>query len=329
MIWSHILYIVLAIVLFYLVNWIGRNAKPMDFGYVQMSVTIQEDTAPLFNYLFKVLAPVVYIILLAVLFQKIQIGFLNDKIYLIVVYYWAYRFLFITVRGRLSLMNWGVQIIYWVSSILLALWVSSVIESVETILPDSKTLLEELWILVILFLYSVFNKLDYSREGAKKRIKRYTYKKYESFVNRFGGIIDSNLKSDWLKAATYAIMVYEDFNRPKAARLLERVIFRRSNHNHSFGIMQVMSSSPLSDEESIERAIEIIKQGCKKYLERDYFEDVDSFYLKGLIREIFDSYNPGDPNYAREVDFVYENIVERYYPGMPDYISMKEARVEL
>lgn len=329
MVWTHLLYILLAIVLFYIVNWIGERAKPMDFGYVQISITIQEETAPLFNYFFKVLAPVVYIICLAALFQVLKLDCLNERIYLVVVYYWIYRFLFTILRGRIRLLNWGLQILYWTSSIALAYWVNTVIDSVNSILPDPKTLLEELWILIILFLYSVFNKIDYSREGAKRRIKRYTYDKYDSFVNRFGSIIDGSIKSDWLKAATYAIMVYEDYNRPKAARLLERILFRRSKNNHSYGIMQVKSHSPLSDEESIVRAIGIIKQVVRKYIEDDCFEDMDSFYLLGLIEEIFKLYNPGDPSYSSEVKFVYNNITERYYPNLPERVSLQDARSEV
>ena len=291
----------------------------MDFGYVQMSVTIQEETAPLFNYLFKVLAPVVYIILLAVLFQKIKADYLNDKIYLVVIYYWAYRFLFITVRGRLLLLNWGLQIIYWVSSILLALWVNSIIESVNTILPDSKTLLDELWILVILFLYTIFNKIEYSREGADKRVKRYTYKKYELFKERFEPIISSHTNLDWLKAAVYSIMVYEDFNRPGIARVLERAIFCKSRKKHSFGIMQVSSNYSLSDEESIVLAIGIIKQGVNDYLKKEYVISDDSVYVYSVVSHVFSLYNPGDPNYASEVCFVYKNITEKYYPDLLSY----------
>lgn len=329
MVWIHLLYISLAVLLFYIVNWIGKRAKPMDFGYVQISVTIQEETAPLFNYLFKVLAPVVYIIILAVIFQKLGADCLNERIYLIVVYYWAFRFLYITVRGRLPLLNWVLQILYWISSILLAIWVNSIIDSVNSILPDPKTLLDELWILVILFLYSIFNRIEYSRVGAERRVKKYTYGKYELFRNRYGQIIDSMVKADWMKASVYAIMVYEDFNRPMHARVLECVLFRKSKCKHSYGIMQVMSDHVLSDEESIRKAIEIIKEGIKKYLEKDYFEDAESLYLKGLLRASFEFYNPGDPNYSSEVDFVFDNLVERYFPDIPSQISLKDVRAEL
>ena len=51
----------LAVALFFIVNWIG--ARAISVGYMQMDIVIQEDTAPAFNFLFKVLAPVVFLVL--------------------------------------------------------------------------------------------------------------------------------------------------------------------------------------------------------------------------------------------------------------------------
>ena len=59
----------LAIILFFVVNWIG--ARAVSVGYMQLDIVIQEDTAPAFNFLFKVLAPVVFIVLSAVGFEAV------------------------------------------------------------------------------------------------------------------------------------------------------------------------------------------------------------------------------------------------------------------
>lgn len=314
----HLLRIALAIVLFYIVNWIGARAKPLDFGYVQMSVALQDDTAPLFNYLFKVLAPIVYIILLAVLFQAVGWDCLCEDIYLIVVYYWAFRFLYVTVLGQLTLLNWKVQILYWVSSIALALWVNSIIDKVESVLPSPQSLLEQLWILIILFLYSIFNKIEYSREGAEKRIKRYTYKKVESFMEHFGSLVNEQFSLDFYKAVVYSIMVYEDFNRPALARFVERTWFHYSHKKHTYGIMQVTSTKPLSDEESLIASCEKIKADSMGILiELDYFED-DSIFLSYVAHRVFGMYNSGDVEYSNQVDQVFSNIISAFYPSMPE-----------
>ena len=115
-----IIHILLALILFFIVNWLGKRAEPM--GYVKMSVVIQEDTAPLFNYLFKVLAPVVYIILLTAVFQKAGLNQLTSKIFFIVIDYWLIRLLAVILLGHIRLINWITQIVYWVSSIALAIW---------------------------------------------------------------------------------------------------------------------------------------------------------------------------------------------------------------
>lgn len=320
----NILRIALAIILFYIVNWIGAKSKPLDFGYVQMSVGLQDDTAPLFNYLFKVLAPIVYIILLAILFQSLGLNILCENLYLIVVYYWAYRFLYITVRGRLPLLNWTVQILYWVSSIALALWVNSIIDKVESVLPSPQALLEQLWILIILFLYNIFNKMNFSREGADKRVKNYTYKKVSLFKKKFENIISNQFSYDFYKAVVYSIMVYEDFNRPAIARFLERMLFYCSPKTRTYGIMQVKSSKPLSDEESVIKACEKIKADVMSILKNRNNNNEEGILLFEIYSNIFSLYNPKDEEYTNQVSQVYENIVAKFYPSIQPITTRTE-----
>ena len=320
----HIIRIILAIILFYIVNWIGAKSKPLDFGYVQMSVGLQDDTAPLFNYFFKVIAPIVYIILLAVLFQSFGYYNLCENLYLIVVYYWIFRFLYITVFGQLPLLNWKIQILYWFSSIALALWVNSIIDKVESVLPSAQTLLEQLWILIILFLYNIFNKMSFSRKGAEERIKNYTYHKVIKFNKKFGNIIDSKFSSDFYKAVIYSIMVYEDFNRPKIARFIERLLFRRSKKAHTYGIMQMTSLKPLSDEESVSKACEKIKADVMSFLPEMSCYDENAIILANISDRIFSLYNPGDEEYNNQTSQVYANIVAEFYPSLSSEMSRKE-----
>ena len=62
----------LAIALFFIVNWIG--ARAISVGYIQMNIVIQEDTAPAFNFVFKILAPFVFIVLCAVNFKTLYLN---------------------------------------------------------------------------------------------------------------------------------------------------------------------------------------------------------------------------------------------------------------
>lgn len=311
-----VIHIILAILLFYIVNWIGDKTKPFDYGYVQISLTIQEDTAPLFNYLFKVLAPVVYMIVVCAIFQAIDYYAVCECAYLIVVYYWLFRLLYVGLKGHLALTNWALQLFYWVSSIVLAVWIyTKLIDDLKTILPDPKDLLEELWILIIVFLYSVFNKIRYSRKGAEKRIQKYIIRNYNTLKETYSTIVDDNLKVDFLKTLVYSIMIYENYNRPKIFRFAERTILGITKKPHTYGIMQVMSNTSLSDEESIEKGIGLIKKYANEIMP-DHYEEMETIYPHSFSYDVASHYNPGDSSYSENVMSVF-SVISEYIKSDP------------
>lgn len=288
-------------------------------GYIQMSVVIQEDTAPLFNYLFKVLAPVVYIVLLTAIFQKIGLDSFVEKIYWIVIDYWLIRFFAVILLGHFRLINWITQIVYWVSSIGLALWFQSIIDQAGSILPDPKSLLEELWVLIIVFLYSIFNKITISRSGSQRRKERYVERQFLKFKDKYSNIVSRCCNSTIIEAITYSIMIYENFNRPGTARFIERTMFCRSNKKHSFGIMQVCSDKVLTDEESIELGIDIIKKAYTKFCNDASEKSYLSLY--DMIFDISIAYNGGDRYYREEVYEIFKQIIHKYYPELEDFTN--------
>lgn len=303
-----LIHIVLAVLLFYAVNWIGEKSKPFDYGYVQISLNVQEDTAPLFNYMFKVLAPVVYMIIVCAFFQAVGFVIACDCVYLIVVYYWLFRFVFVTAKGHLLLINWPLQIFYWVSSIGLAIWIYTyLIEDSKSILPNPRELIEELWILIIIFLYGILNKVTYSRKGAENRIRHYIIGKYTKFRKEYGTIVDSNLEIDFLKILAYSIMIYENYNRPSCFRFAERTILGRTKKPHTYGIMQVMSDSPLTDEDSVVNGIGIIKKNAIDCL-TDRFEEMEETNSYFFSYSVVSNYNPGDSEYSGNVMEVFSVI---------------------
>ena len=132
------------------------------------------------------------------------------------------------------------------------------------------------------------------------------------------------------KAVVYSIMVDEDFNRPKIARFMERMLFHYSRKPHTYGIMQVTSSKPLTDEESVIKACEKIKDDVMTILpEIQYYDEKSlSLSLSVISCRIFSLYNPGDTEYHNQANQVYENIVEKFYPSISDDID-EMTRTEL
>lgn len=296
---------ILAIILFFIINWIGSHA--FSLGYMQISVVIREDTAPAFNFIFKVIAPIVYLIIISAIAQHFGFIFLINNCYLIVVYYWIFRLIWNLSTQRESLINWSEQIFYWLCSISLAIWVYSIINNVEKILPDPKTLLDELWLLIILFIYSVFNKIQISRDKTIQRKENYLVKQYIRFHKKYNNIICSFFEEDFYKAITFSIMIYENFNRPPIARYLEYLSFNITHKPHTLGIMQVKSSIYIDNIESIKLAMEKIKTDSKNISKNQYF------YYSEIVYQIAKQYNSGDTNYADEVSQIFTFIASKFY----------------
>jgi hypothetical protein len=307
----------LAILLFFIVNWIGE--KTISVGYVTLGLEVKKDETPAFNFLFRVLSPVVYIILLGVLFQTFGYpqGLLH--IYLITVYYWVIRLGYVLITNQIKLTNWVRQIFYWVVSIGLSFWVSSIIDQVDQILPEPKILLDQFWILVLLFLYSVFNQINLSNEKSKKRKSSYVISRYGKLKQKYNEIITEYFHNNLYEAMTYSIMIYEDFNRPRVLRWMEYVSFFLTKKPHTLGIMQVTTDKYITDKESLSLAMHRIQEYTKQLLN----SESSDFYFKNasfLMSEVASKYNGG--SYKHEVALIFENLMSSVYKDTTDKIEL-------
>lgn len=307
----------LAVALFFIVNWIG--ARSVSVGYMQLDIVIQEDTAPAFNFLFKVLAPIVFIVLCAVGFEAVGFSLLNKNIYFITIFYWLFRVLWIVCTSRGKLTNWWEQFIYWITSIGLSMWVYTLLESVEQILPSPRSLLDQLWILIIIFVYSILNKVQISRDGTIKRKNNYIHSRYVTLRRRYDTTIKDYFHNDFYEALTYSIMIYEDFNRPVIARWIEYARFWLTKKPHTLGIMQVTTNEYIDNIESIERAMRIIENFGNSFIEeysdsewREYHTSVSS-----AINYISKKYNGGGYKYSSEIQSIFDVIETNYTNVLP------------
>lgn len=119
-------------------------------------------------------------------------------------------------------------------------------------------------------------------------------------MNRFGGVLvrleeryslDLNLM--------LAILVYENLNRPRAIRIIERLFVRLPGISLTVGIAQVLSGRALSDVESIERMGVLLRESL---LEASEITDLCDRYSFALSQ-----YNSG-AKYVSEVLQIYRQI---------------------
>lgn len=252
--------VTVAVSLFFLMNLIGKHS-PVSLKYMQISNFLDTDEAPAFNFLFKVLTPVVSIIIISAILYSLNLDSYTINIYLISVYYVFFRWSFNILIGRGKLLNWRKQIFY--AAFIIGLSYFSYIKLIvhkKNLLPDFTTIANELWIIIIVFMYSLINNISIATTGAEKRKYKYIGSIFNKLKIKYSTTIDRLTESNVrLTQIIYAIIIHENFNRPKVYRILENLCGIINNKPKTYGIMQIKSDQPIDDLTSVEL-------GCGKIL---------------------------------------------------------------
>ena len=109
-------------------------------------------------------------------------------------------------------------------------------------------------------------------------------------------------------------MIYEDYNRSENFRKIENILHKIVSGTMSVGIMQVQSMESLNDDQSIEKACELLKPEIDKEVLEVFKQNPDPQGLSSLaplfswkIEEIIKTYN-GKKLYCEEVKNLYFSI---------------------
>lgn len=310
----------LAIVLFFVINWIGRSQHAFSLGYTQLSVSSRVDEAPAFNFMLRVFAPVVYLVLVASALYYLGLERFVNNIWLVIVYYFVFRELFNLVLGRFHLIDWTYRTLVWATTILLSyILYDNVIRIRRNLLPDFDTIANELWIVVIFFLYAMLNNRRTNAREPDKKLEHYSNHMYCKYKNRFSHLIEPKVDNKRVEALVYAIMIYESFNRPRLVRWFENLLFPQMSK--TLGIMQVTTDKRISDAESVEIATKRISAdfaNAKQKAEEEYpYPSSESVLDRSAMYETIRSYN-NDGSYISEIFQLHSAIVDKFYTSLSD-----------
>jgi hypothetical protein len=298
----HVSCLALAMLLFLIVNWIGRHA--VSFGYT--STTLFEDPEESFalNFLLRTLPPAVFIIILSACAVASGNDELRLKSYWIAVYYYVIRAAYFPIFGLQRLINWPRFVTHCAIGIMAAVAAFKfLVLPKKSLLPDLETAGNELWLALLVFIYAVGNNVVIGDSRSPTRRNSYVRHSYMTARAHFGNIIDDNIKDDLLKLIVYAIIVFENYCRPPVVRSLERAW--PSQNGRTTGIMQVASPKPLSDEDSVRKGLDILSKSWENHTHEETWERIQS-----VIAE----YNKDD-GYIYKVNEVMEIIAKRVEPS--------------
>lgn len=307
-------HIVLAICFFYILNWIGQHT--VSLGYVQLSIFARQDEAPAFNFILRTASPVVFIIVVSAIMYAVGADNLVRGIWHVVLFYYIFRAIFNIAFGRARLINWKP----FISQGVIAVWLSWVlydkfILTKRYIVPDAETLANNLWFVIILFLYSVLNRVQTSSEGTRRRKLRYITERYSTFRREYGDLISRAAVNEYIKHLAYAIMIYENFGRPRILRSIEMLIPRIALTR---GIMQVRSTERITDKQSVSIALDKLNQDFAasltqiraqnhSWIKRLEASQAEKVRIDMALRSTIVLYNK-DQDYVREVQMLVRQL---------------------
>ena len=264
-IYVAIIQIVAAFVIYYITNWLGGHT-PSDRGYMTLSLVIEEDTMPAFNFVFKTLTPVVLYTFYIAICQSVSfLTHLCSNSYLVMVYYWLWRMVYYSVHEVWRLVNYKSFILYVIVTIALSVWVYEFSEKVQSLFPSKDALRDQIWILIAIFIYQVLNRLKINREATEDRKQRYIMRQYKSLSKKYEDLILSQCTTLVDQGLVYSIMIVENYNRPTMIRGIEYLAFFIKRKKMSLGIMQVKTEKYISEIESVRMGAEKIVELRKEY----------------------------------------------------------------
>lgn len=231
-------------------------------GYSSMDREMDSDTRS-FNVVFRVVAPVIVWCPMACLASSLFVDYLASTAWISLVFYWLLRFVITILLNPASLDSIGILVRAVVSCLLGAYFSIFLVSSgFESLIPDRGDVVFQFWLIIGMACISLI--VGIGRKRTCEDLEKYYYE-----VERCAeALLPKRYQEDIaLKILFYTVGMIEAHYRGKWFRRLERLAAYLGIAK-STGIMQVVSSIPLSDEESVVQSFPIIEIIWDEYLSK-------------------------------------------------------------
>lgn len=298
--------IVMAISIFYCLNWVGRHSSHL--GYETPSLFDSANGSIALNFVIRAFAPTVLIIILSSFAIKAGFENLTLNIHYAVYFYFALRVAYVVLWGRSYIVSWSKIAFQILVGCYSAYWAyQALIQPRNPLFPDLNTIGNELWLAIAAFLYAMINGLEAPSEPPVRRTNAYIASRYRYFSKIYGASIVGKMRDEILELLLFSILIVENYNRPRIYRLLENIA--PTSRPKTLGVAQVRSDIPISDLESVEMARKMIDSSFGHAMSKP--EDFKT--MGALLNQVISDYNKDD-NYIDYVLSVATVIAARIEP---------------
>lgn len=309
---KFVIYLVAALVVWITELFLGKklaHANCFEREYISFSFLKPDRESRTLNVLLNVMYPNFFVLIIYYSIVHYLENYNAKNIWVIVLFYYMIRMAWIYLEGRSTLINKSAEVVmaFMGTGISVLLYYWYYVKGFNLSL-SSEELINTVWITMIIFLYEVVKNLldevtwhseDYYRD-------RYIEQNYKTFIKKYDTIVTSVLDIHYkdLSELVYAVMIYENYNRPSLHRGMEWIWFLLNfgaERKMTLGVMQVESSSFIKNRESVELGTKKILESYLKYKESSQEDRTVLFY------RILEEYNLGD-QYGGEVLSILEMI---------------------
>lgn len=193
--------------------------------------------------------------------------------------------------------------------------------NLSVLIPSRAGLIDSIWSALFITIFVALYISLLTVRGSKDPLEDRERESRNAFIDQcyldcerqFGSTIRYfSMKSECSLALLFALITYEDINRPAIFRRLENLLVRIPGVSMTVGVAQVRSERPLSDSKSIECASQMLANTAFATSAEDLMADSGS-------KARLESYNR-DPRYIKQVLEIAEYIGDKdelWHQGEP------------
>ena len=278
-----IIYLIASIILFLILNHVEEKKEIIHYGIITC----------------------IYLLIVSGICTALKISKNNDSIFIILLFELLIRIINVSMIKEKNFFKNKETIKKYILTFMMAFCLNTFfICKVKTVFLNLEQMKMIIWLLIISYLINIVKhkeKVSLNENNKKRIIKKENNEKQEYIIiqyaklkNKYSNIIKTRYKE--LIPIIYAIMIYENKNRPELFRKLDYYIYKMNGKKNKFGIMQIDSKYYIDDENSISIAIrrlekinyQLSKQNNKeKLIIKEYYKKENIVYeVLSILNEI-------------------------------------------
>jgi hypothetical protein len=288
----------LGVIVTYAAMNLGKVLLAYRNDYQPVASFFQPEASTGFNAIYQILFAPICTVFAAIVFYLLGWNQFVVGIWTVPVWYFIWQTSLIIGISRWRLLDKWKYFIFHAISVALTYYVYSTLikNGLKHLLPDEANLRTEVWLIVALFLYGIFREIKGNHDRYERRQAAWAQAHARTFSKKYRTILANY--PILFQEVLLALMIYEDFNRPKMTRLVERIINARTQT-----IMQVRGAH--TDEEGIRATAVSMESGFPAF---EIGIAGKKYDFQQPLSEMISVHNADDPNYSWRVIQIFSDI---------------------